>query len=140
MLTILKAITGWGIIVLIGTNLLGLVVRGLVWAPPAIEASSDRVREVLTKESRRLTAANFGMTVLSLLLAAGYLFALYHFWNIWMAIAAALIMAARIPDLIWKIRNGTRVSPRNCPRGALYVFTTLLLWGALPIIWYSLSK
>lgn len=140
MLTILQAIIGWGIIAFIGTNLLGLIVRSLVWAPPAIEASSDRVRELLTKESKRLTAANFGMTVFGLLLAAGYLFALYHFWNIWMAIAAALIMATRIPDLLWEIRNGTRVSPHNCPRGALYIFSTLLLGGALPLVWYSLCK
>jgi hypothetical protein len=137
MLTILEAIVGWGIVAFVGTNLIGLIVRGLIWSPPAIEASTERVRELLIQESKRLTASNAAMTVLCLLLAAGYLFALYYFWNVWMAIAAVLIMTSRIPDLIWEIRNGNRISPQNCPRGAFYLFTTLLLWGALPIIWYS---
>jgi hypothetical protein len=136
--TTLKAIIGWFILGFIGTNLIGLIVRGLVWSPPAIEAPTQRVQEVLMKESNRLIVANLGITMLSLLFAAGYLFTLYHFWNIWMVVAAAMTMVARIPDLLWEIYNGIPITRQNCPRGAFYVLTSLVLWGALPLIWYSL--
>ena len=37
------------------------------------------------------------MTLLSILVTTAYLFGLFHFWNVWLAVAALLAMATPTP-------------------------------------------
>jgi len=141
MFCIIKVILVWGIMLFIGTNLIGLVVRGFFWSSPPVDAFKDSVlEEFVTRESRRLSAANIAMTLLSLVLTAAYFFALYFFWNIGLAVSAGLIMLSRLPDLLWEIQTGIKVSKVRMPKGAVHIVAGLMLWLSLPLIWYSLCK
>ncbi len=85
MLCILKAIFAWVIMSFASINLIALVVRGPSWTAPndirrlAEDAPTDRVREVLRRESRRMTIAVIIMTSLGIVLAAAYIDALFYF-------------------------------------------------------------
>jgi hypothetical protein len=140
MLCILKAITAWVIMLLVGTNLIGLIVRGLFWSPPSVDAPTDRVQEVLARESSRMSLTNGVMTFGSMILAAGYLFALFHFWNLGLALAGIAIMASRLPDLSWEIRTGRKPAHKDRPRGPIYFLASTFLWASLVLVWYSLCQ
>ena len=130
MLCILKAITAGVIMLIVGSNLIGLIVRGLFWSPPTVDApNDDPVQELLARESSRLSLANRAMTFASVILAAAYLFALFHFWNLGLALAGVLIMTARLPDLIREIRTGRKPARKDLPRGPVYLLASTFLWA-----------
>ena len=65
MIDVVKTVVAWIVLTLVGTNLIGFVVRGLAWAPPPIDdGATDRVRDVLARECKRLSAVNTAMTLL----------------------------------------------------------------------------
>jgi hypothetical protein len=142
MICIVKTIFAWVILALVGVNLIGLIVRGFFWRPPAIDAPPDDpiLHEVLGRESRRMSVANRAITASSILFAAGYIFALFYFWNGGLALAAGIIMAARMPDLIWKIRTDKKVNRPNLPKGPTYIVAVILLFASLALVWYSLCN
>src|SRR5438093_1097970 len=100
MLCILKSFLAWVVLEFVGTNLTGFVVRGLVWSPPHVEAPSERLAELFRHETRRANVGSAAINVLWIVLIAAYLFALFHFWNVWLSVAAFLCMATRFPDLL----------------------------------------
>jgi len=138
MLCILKAIIAWAILALVGTNLLGFVVRGFCERVPSVEAPDDRVAELFAHETRRMRVGSVVMTSLFLLFMFAYLVALFYFFGLGVVLAACAIMASRLPDLLWEIRTGDRVTRQNAPRGVRYIIAQIFLWGALPLLWYSL--
>ena len=84
--------------------------------------------------------ANWAMTLLSILVTAAYLFALFHFWNVWLAVAGAIAMVARIPDLIWEIKVGDRASKKRRPSDPVYMIATAVHLGSILLNWYSLCQ
>lgn len=140
MLCILKAIAAWVIMLLVGTNLIGLVMRGLFWPPPSTDAPTDRVQKLLARESSRMSFTNRVITFGSAILAAAYLFALFHFWNLGFALAGAVIMTSRLPDLISEIRIGRKTTHKDRPRGSVYLLASTFLWASLVLVWYSLCQ
>lgn len=104
---------GWVILMLIGTNLVGFFSLGLM---------------------RKNFSISFFLTVLCLI----YLYLLLHFLNVGVVIAATMLMAARIPDLIWENRHGQRIDKKNMPKGPIYTLTTIMQWSALPLLWWAL--
>lgn len=140
MFCVIKAIFAWIILLLVGQTLVGAVARGFFWSSPPVEAPTVRVQKILTRESRRLNVANIAMTLLFLVLTIAFFYALYHFWNIGLAGSAGLLLVSRLPDLLWKIRTGNKVSKESMPKGAVYILANLLTFLSLPLIWYSLCK
>jgi len=138
MLCILKAIVASVVMLFVGTNLIGLIVRGFVWSPPPVDAPTDRVAEVIRHESRRMGGVNRVMTVLSILATAIYLYALFHFWNVWLAVAGAIMMVSRIPDLLREIRTGEKVTRKKLPKSPSYYVATVIALGSFLLVWYSL--
>ena len=137
IICILKSILAWGIILLASANLLGSVVRGLCWSRPSFDREvSDRLNRVLDSECRRMVVSNAIMTLLAIGAAAGFLYALFHFWNIGLVLAATMMMLGRLPDLLYEIETGKKL----LPKGLLSTLATLLFWFALPLTWYSLCK
>lgn len=138
MLCVLKAAFAWLVLTLVGINLIGYVVRGFF--PPALptDTSEGRLKELLASEARRFHAANNVMTLVGIVLTAAYLFALYRYWNVALAIAAVLVMVSRLPDLLWEIKTGTKVTQENAPQSVIYYVGQLLWLLALPLTWYSL--
>ena len=138
VLCLVKTVVGWVVLMLVGTNLLGLAVRGLVPAPEARE-TEDRtadpfVQELITHDKR----ANVGVTVFFVALGLVYLYALLRFWNIGVVGAAVMLMLGRLPDLLWEIRTSKKDKPHRAPKGLRGLLAMSLTWGALPVLWFAL--
>ena len=115
----------------IGTNLVGMVVRGLVEGSPVREFEKSPfppIREEATWYKR----TNIGMTLFFALLSILYFWLLLRFWNIGVSVAAAMLMLARLPDLLWEIRTGQKISRRGTPTGVVAIVSTLMMWGCAP--------
>lgn len=136
---IVKSIVAWFIIMIIGINLLGFVVRGLLWLPPSIEPfEGTEFGNKLKKEVLITPLQNFIMTLTAFVFTLAWLFALYHFWNVGLVAAAVIIMLSRFPDLLWEIKHGVKVTKNRGPRFSnLFAFEFLL---SFPLTWYSLCK
>jgi hypothetical protein len=79
--------------------------------------ADDRVAELLAREIRRARVGNVVMTSLFLLFMFAYLVALFYFFGLGVVLAACATMASRLPDLLWEIRTGDRVTRQNAPWG-----------------------
>jgi len=110
----------WLVLTLVGTNLIGMLVRGL--------ALNAEMKKILAKggPTFRKVADEFykpseerGTNVIALVLIVIFLGVLYYFWNIGVVIAAVLIMAARIPDLLWDMKHGGVGGPAEVQADAL---------------------
>ena len=137
-LCILKTVAAWLVFMLVGTNLTGWVVRGFYDPLPSVESSA--MQEIFERDLRRMRIGNVVGTLLGIIAIAAYLFGLFYVWNLLLAIAAAIPMASRIPDLIWEIRTGKKVTTRTGPKGPLAILTTIADWATIPLIWYSLCR
>lgn len=133
---IIIILLSWLVLMVVGTNLIGMLVRGLVLGShvknqlsKTDNASKKIVGEVYDPRAER--KVNF----IALILIIIYLIALFYFWNIGVVIAAIILMVARIPDLLWEIKHG-RKNIKNMP--ARYMFTFLIMFAALPVLWYAL--
>ena len=136
---IVKTIVAWFIIMLISVNLLGYVVRGLLWSPTSMEEKVAKIvfKDMPNREPMTPTF-NFVITLVAFVFTVAYFFALYHFWNIGLLAAAGIIMLSRLPDLLWEIKNGVKVTRTIGPKsGYLFALEFLL---SFPLIWYSLCK
>jgi len=136
---IAKTIVAWFIIMLISVNLLGYVVRGLLWSPTSMEEKVAKIvfKDMPNREPMTPTF-NFVITLVAIVFTGAYFFILYHFWNIGLVAAAGIIMFSRLPDLLWEIKNGVKVTRTIGPKlGYLFALEFLL---SFPLIWYSLCK
>ncbi len=137
---IIKAIVAWFIIMYISINLLGFVVRGLLWSPTSME---EKVAEIVFRDvpnRKPMThASNFVITLIAFVLTAIWFFTLCYFWNIGLVAAACIIMLTRLPDLLWEIKHGVKVTKTTGPKcGNLLIALDVFL--SIPLIWYSLNK
>ena len=132
MICIFKTIIGYFIIMFAGSNLLGLVVRGLVQPSQKIDTESTLESEDIAKPTCVI------MTIIFSLLVLLYYYALYHFWNIGVVIAAAMVMFPRIPDLLFEIETGKKTTLKTMRKNPLDIFCSITVWIALPVLWYSL--
>ena len=140
-LCILKSGVAWVILLFVGTNLIGFIVRGFLDPPSSKsfeDAPTERTAKLLSSEIQRMKRANAGMTVFAILLTAAYLFSLFHFWNMYLALAGGMLMLTRLPDLLWEVRNGAKVTPQSQPSGPLFIAGTLFMCASLPLTWYAL--
>jgi len=116
ILCILKSVVAYVTLMFVGTNLLGFVMRGFREPLPSVALPPDeRLAESFARETRRMRTSNFVMTFFFLLLTFAYLIALFHFFKIGVVLAACLVMASRLPDLLWEIRTGARATRQNAP-------------------------
>ena len=65
----------------------------------------------------------------------GFLGALCYFFGLGVSIVAAILMAARVPDLVWEIKHGKGNLEGQPP---IYMVTGLLTWASLPALWYAI--
>lgn len=131
-LCILKAIAGYFILMFVGTNLLGIVVRGL---RPTFKKDSDGNLVSIVDTS---SSGSVIMTILFSGISIAYFFALYHYWNIGIMTAGLILMFTRLPDLLFEMKNGVKINATNMPKKTIDVVLNIFSWLALPLIWYSL--
>lgn len=129
---------GWLALVIVGINLIGMFVRGLVLVVDAddqiskgSEAFKGLAKEVYdAKTEKKINVVAFALIII-------YLIMLFYFWNIGVVIAAIMIMVGRIPDLLWEIKHGKQ-KHKNMP--AQYLFTLVIIFASLPVFWYGLYR
>jgi hypothetical protein len=131
-LCILKAIAGYFILMFVGTNLLGIVVRGF---RPTFKKDSDGNLASIVDTS---STGSIIMTILFSIISVAYFYALYHYWNIGIMTAGLLLMFTRLPDLLFEMKTGEKVNSTNMSKKPIDVLLNILSWLALPLIWYSL--
>jgi len=129
---------GWLTLMIVGTNLIGMLVRGLVLVSN-VENQLSKADDTFKKIAGEVydPKAERKVNFIALVLIIIYLIALFYFWNIGVVIVAIMLMAARIPDLLWEIKHG-RQSIKNMP--ARYMFTLLIMFATLPVLWYALYR
>jgi len=137
LINILVAIAGWLILMFVGTNLLGLFVRGF-FTDPELEKLKKEGGGTIREEIRKNQRAGNSLNVISFVLICVYFFALVYFWNFGVLVVAVMIMAGRFPDLIWEIKHGKKINVKKMPKNFIYFLTTFLGWAALPVLYYSL--
>lgn len=132
-ISIIKAIIGYVIIIFAGTNLIGIIVRGIIPSYKKDETGNLTLVEDLS------SVRSIIITVFSFLLCIAYFYALYHYWNIGVVIAAVIVMFSRLPDLLFEMKTSEKINFRNMPIRPIDVICNVLFWVALPLIWYSLT-
>lgn len=131
---ILITFFSWLALVLVGINLVGMLVRGLI-SNPEMDKLAAEGHEFVKKLAREHQEAEKKVNYVALLLILIYLGALFYFWNIGVVVAAVMIMIARIPDLLWEMKYG-RAKIKDMP--PIYMLTLLIMLAALPVLWYAL--
>ena len=137
---ILISIAFYFILMLLSVNLLGLLVRGF-FTNPELEKLKSEGHEFIKQEVKKSQRADKWINLLAFLLILGYLYATFHFWNIGVTAVALVLMIVRLPDLLWEIKTGKKITigvARSMPKNALYFITTFLTWAALPALYYFL--
>ena|SRR3989338_3559501 len=137
MTCVVKAVVGWLVLMLIGTNLVGIVARGL-FPIPDMQELEKTAHPIIQTEVARYKRTNLGFTLFFALLGILYFYLLLRFWNLGVLIAAVMLMLARLPDLLWEIRTGRKITRRNAPMGIGGVFSVFMSWAALPVLWLAL--
>jgi len=125
----------------LSVNLLGMFVRGL-FSDPSLESLKSGGSDFVKNEIEGFRRAESRVTLVSLLLISGYLFATFYFWNIGVTIVVISLMLARLPDLLWEIKTGQELnrvaSALSMPKNALYYIASFLTYASLPALYYSL--
>lgn len=129
---------GWLALVLVGTNLIGMLIRGLVLIADVenqISKGNNAFKELAGEIYDSKTEKK--VNIIALLQIIIYLIVLFYFWNYGVVIAAVMIMVSRIPDLLWEIKHG-RQNIKHMPMR--YLLTLVIIFAALPVLWYALYK
>lgn len=123
----------------VSVNLLGLLVKGLFTNPELEKLKENKnTHEFIKHEIAKSQRADKWLNIMALILIVVFFYLLFHFWNIGVVAVAILIMAGRLPDLIWDIKHGRKTEPRLMKKNALYYISTILPWIGLPILYFSL--
>lgn len=132
MICILKAVLGYVLLLFVGTNLIGLMVRSLLEASPK-NAGNFVFNSGMSRPTNIIITLLIGLSASLLFLSA-----LYYFFNTGLVIAATMIMLARLPDLFFEIKTGQKITFKALPKRPIDIVCTIIFWAALPVVWYSL--
>jgi len=138
VIDIIKTLVAWIILNKISINLIGLIVRGLLWSPPSIDTPNVALQEYVDKTLQSDRKANFIMTLVPIILAGVYFFVLYRYWNIGLVIAGGLFMVLYLPDLLWEIKTGEKATQRNPPIFSVSTMCNMLFFLSIILVWYSI--
>ncbi len=134
---ILISIGFYFILMCLSVNLLGLLVRGL-FSNPELDRLKQEGHEFIKREVEKSQRGEKWVNITALVLNIIFFYLLFHFWNIGVVIAAVIIMAGRLPDLLWEIRHGKKTDPKLMRKNAMYYVSAFLPWLALPVLYFSL--
>jgi len=134
---IIISVVFYFVLMLLSTNLLGLLVRGL-FSNPELDRLKREGHEFIKNEIEKSQRAEKWVNITALLLIIVYFYLLFHFWNLGVVVAAIILMAGRLPDLLWEIKHGKKTDLTLMKKNAMYYITSFLPWVALPILYFSL--
>ena len=149
ILSLVLAVIGWFVLMLVSTNVLGLFIRAFFVSDPALDALDqlDRGKEVsgnmeafIASERKVQRRANIFVNWTTLVLVLGFFYLLFYFLNIFAVVAAVMLLAGRLPDLLWEIKHGRNINVRELPKNWVYWTTSFLDWTSLRVFLYSLLR
>jgi hypothetical protein len=120
---------GW-LILLVVSGAVGLFLREAllgVLVPFPAESTNPAVAAALRDTHRKFKRGHIANTIINFVFSAAYLWAVAHFWNITLAIAAFLIMIAVVEHYA------------QTP-GWLRFIANAVLWSSSILVWYALCK
>jgi hypothetical protein len=140
MLTQLAITLGaWLILLIVSANLVGFLVRGF-FTNPEMDRLAVEGDDIIKGEVQEYYGTQRKMNVFALILITVFILGLYYFWNIGVVIAALIIMASRVPDLVWEIKYGRKLRMKDMARPPFHLLSTALSWISLPVLWYALYR
>jgi hypothetical protein len=130
-------IGAWLCLLFASTNLVGFLVRGLFTNPELnrLEIEGHDFAKEAVRQHRRTEQT---VNIVALILVVAFLLALDHFWNAGVVLAATMLMVARITDLLWEMKHGSKLQLKEMRHPALWMLNTVLSWASLPALWYAL--
>ncbi len=134
---ILISIVFYFVLMWLSVNLLGFLVRGF-FVDPKLEKLKLEGHEFIKQEIEKNQRTNKWINIIAFLLIIGYLYATFHFWNIGITVIALILIITRLPDLLWEIKTGKKITLYTMPKNALGYITTFFDWLALPTLYYFL--
>lgn len=140
IVNIVIAIVFYFVLMWLSVNLLGLFVRGF-FTNPDINKLKLEGHDFIKQEIEKSERADKWLNLIAFLCIVGYLYATFHFWNIGFMVVALVLMLARLPDLLWEIKTGEKITTsivKSMPKNVLYYATTFLTFAALPALYYFL--
>jgi len=138
----LKALAAWGIMIFVGMNLIGFMMTGLCFKSPPLEMlvepdDSERIKDLIAHELKKASRNSRLMAIFFSILVIAYYYLIYHFWNGFLLCAAIILMAIRLPDLLWEIRTRLHITKEIGPQGGIYTFTSISYYLVFPLVWYA---
>ena len=129
---ILKTVICYFLFIFLGTNLMGTVVRGLIPGYWKDKNGTLFMREDISSWKSILT------TLFFFFLGLIYFYLLYHYFNIWLVIAASTLTITTLPDILFELKTGEKVNMKTMPKRSIDIFFSIISWLILPLIWYAL--
>ena len=126
----------WLVLLFASINIIGFLVRGF-FTNPEIDKMAVEGSDFIKKLANEHQDAERKMNITAVIVLVAFFAALYYFWNIGVVIVAAMIMFARIPDLVWEIKHG-RAKIKEMP--SIYMLTLLIDLASLPVLWYAIHQ
>lgn len=139
----IKTILVWLMLMYIGINLIGYLVRSVVPALSPfspLDEVSESAQKIINREMQSKRRADIVLSLLFSIIMVAYLFGVYHYWNVALIAVAVLVMIGRLPDLLWEIRTGKRITKANMPKGIFSNIGILIDILTLPLTWFALYK
>lgn len=138
MICLVKAVGAWAVILYLSINLIGFVVRGFFVVKPEFADLDGRARDFLEHEAKKRVIAEHATTLTSIVAVIGFIGALAYYWNITLASVSIILMASRLPDLLWEIKNGKKITKSDGPKNAASYIGISIMFLCLPLTWFAL--
>lgn len=119
-LCIAYSIISYIILIILSSTILGMIVRGI------------------NKPSFLRTTMDYVLSIIFLIVAMVYLYALYFFWNIGLFAAGLILIAVRVPDLRYEMKTGEKSNTKNMRKRPIDIIFSIIGWLVLILVWYSL--
>lgn len=119
-LCIAYSIIAYIILIILSSTILGMIVRGI------------------NKPSFLRTTMDYVLSIIFLIVAMVYLYALYFYWNIELFVAGLILIAVRLPDLLYEMKTGEKSNMKNMGKRPIDIIFSIFGWLVLILVWYSL--
>ncbi len=120
-------------------NLTGMVVRGFFRNATLEKLKNDeKAHSFIKTEIDRNNRVDDAITVVFAIISISYLYLLYRFFSFGVVVAVLIIVVARVPDLVWEIKNGRKVTRSDGPKGGIHSITGIMGAISLLLLWWLL--
>jgi hypothetical protein len=99
------------ILLIFSTNIVGFIVNGFY--DPILDVKNVMSEERLIERSKMDETGLKPLAYVFLILGLIYLFSVYYYFNLGLAIVALSFMLTRIPDVRFEIRTNIKINKKN---------------------------